>query len=764
MSAAPTPAYAAMLAQRSSTEPAQPCETPGGQGQRSGGTWATDLKSGGAARGASARWFPSKPGSGKHDGEKPKRRTRRTLLVLAILGTFLTPLLTATGASAHSNPAYSYDSSTGTTYPDWMAALPDTRRLSELSLPGTHDSGAAHFGGDTTETQSMDIDTQLNAGIRAFDIRLGNNEICPTSNGFYIFHGGICQFSKFKDHVMTPVYNFLLEHKGESVVMRIKPENGTDDDFASHVVEELATYDALMYKGGSSNPALLDMRGKIVVLQNFNGDASAATTFISYGDVDWQDNYSLGDNYDLADKWNDDIKAQFAKSDALPGNPGQIYGNFLSASGGGFPYFFASGHSSHETGALRLATVWTWDNVSGGSCKNSSQCIPEYPRLDCTAGPLKTCTVYFEGLNILAQNYINNSIKWRTGIVFADYPGAGLIKAIIDVNSRVVPDTTPPTVTVPAAMTVEATSAAGASVTFSATATDADPASPAVTCSPASASTFAIGTTTVTCSATDAAGNTSSQTFTVTVQDTTAPAISGTPGNQTAEATGAGGAVVTYTTPTANDLVDGSRTVTCAPASGTTFAIGATTVTCSASDTGGRSAPTTFTVTVQDTTDPVVNVPANVTREATGPTGATANYTASASDVVDGVTAATCAPASGSTFAIGTNTVTCFRIDAAGNTGTASFTVTVKGTSQQMTDLQAKVQTLPLDPPTQKNLQSILQNAQAAVARGDTRPACGMLSSFINQVQAQSGKKIATPTANDLIVDAQRIMAVLGCS
>ena len=101
----------------------------------------------------------------------------------------------------------------------------------------------------------------------------------------------------------------------------------------------------------------------------------------------------------------------------------------------------------------------------------------------------------------------------------------------------------------------------------------------------------------------------------------------------------------------------------------------------------------TASFTVRDTTAPTITVPANITANATMPTGAVVTYSASASDVVDGPTAASCAPASGSTLAVGTITVTCSRTDLAGNTGTASFTVTVKGVGQQLTDLQAKVQT-----------------------------------------------------------------------
>lgn len=78
-----------------------------------------------------------------------------------------------------------------------------------------------------------------------------------------------------------------------------------------------------------------------------------------------------------------------------------------------------------------------------------------------------------------------------------------------------------------------------------------------------------------------------------------------------------------------------------------------------------------------DTAPPTIFVPGNLTAEATGPGGATITYAASATDAVDGSVAVSCAPASGSTFALGTTTVTCSATDGAGNTATGSFAVTV---------------------------------------------------------------------------------------
>jgi hypothetical protein len=56
---------------------------------------------------------------------------------------------------------------------------------------------------------------------------------------------------------------------------------------------------------------------------------------------------------------------------------------------------------------------------------------------------------------------------------------------------------------------------------------------------------------------------------------------------------------VTYDEPNASDAVDPHPAVTCAPASGATFAVGATTVTCTARDATGNESSASFKVTVR---------------------------------------------------------------------------------------------------------------------------------------------------------------------
>jgi hypothetical protein len=84
----------------------------------------------------------------------------------------------------------------------------------------------------------------------------------------------------------------------------------------------------------------------------------------------------------------------------------------------------------------------------------------------------------------------------------------------------------------------------------------------------------------------------------VTVQDTTPPAIA-SHADVSIVASGPTGSNVSYTNPITSDVVDGSGTASCTPASGSLFPIGDTVVTCTAMDSYENSAtPISFVVHV----------------------------------------------------------------------------------------------------------------------------------------------------------------------
>jgi RNA polymerase sigma factor (sigma-70 family) len=247
-------------------------------------------------------------------------------------------------------------------------------------------------------------------------------------------------------------------------------------------------------------------------------------------------------------------------------------------------------------------------------------------------------------------------------------------------------DTTAPVLRVPDDRTVEAQGPRGTSVAFSASAREGGKAL-SVRCLPASQSLFRLGATTVRCSAADAQGNTVRGSFEITVIDTTAPRLV-VPSPLTVEATGPAGATATFQA-SATDRVDRGVKAACAPTSGSTFPLGATSVRCSARDASGNRVAASFPVTVVDTTAPVLNLPANRTVDTTNPKGVAVTYAATAADAVDGSLAPTCSPASGSVFAVGSTTVTCTARDARGNTSSGQFTVTVTYTPPPQADLVA---------------------------------------------------------------------------
>jgi len=169
-------------------------------------------------------------------------------------------------------------------------------------------------------------------------------------------------------------------------------------------------------------------------------------------------------------------------------------------------------------------------------------------------------------------------------------------------------------------------------------------------------------------------------TFNVTVTDTEPPSITCpaditqiTDPNQCS-------AVVVYPSPAVSDNCPTGAAV-CVPPSGSAFPKGATTVTCSISDSSGASASCSFNVTVNDTQPPQITCPANVaavTDQNTCPNPAcqAVNYAAPvATDNCPGVNVV-CNPPSGSCFPTGVTTVTCTATDTSGNTATCTFPLT----------------------------------------------------------------------------------------
>jgi subtilisin-like proprotein convertase family protein len=137
------------------------------------------------------------------------------------------------------------------------------------------------------------------------------------------------------------------------------------------------------------------------------------------------------------------------------------------------------------------------------------------------------------------------------------------------------------------------------------------------------------------------------------------------------------GAVVNYPAPTTSGSCG---TVTCSPASGSFYPVGATPITCN-----GTGAQCSFSITVNDVEAPTLTCPADIfTDVPPGSQSTTVDFPPpGVSDNCPGVGAPTCAPASGDPFLLGATVVACTASDAAGNDGNCAFDVTVGALSIQ---------------------------------------------------------------------------------
>jgi len=203
-----------------------------------------------------------------------------------------------------------------------------------------------------------------------------------------------------------------------------------------------------------------------------------------------------------------------------------------------------------------------------------------------------------------------------------------------------------------------------------------NPANPTASAEIASGGAIPDGIYAVTLSYLDTAGAVLASTSATDVLiDTTAPALT-LPAPITAEATSVAGAVVDFTA-SALDIGSGIATSSFTPASGSTFALGTTTVNAPAADHAGNTVTGSFTVTVQDTTAPVITPPADIGGPATSEAGSVVTFSApSISDAV-GVTEVTTPTPAAAPSRSAPPRVTIRATDAANNSSTATFNVSV---------------------------------------------------------------------------------------
>ena len=213
-------------------------------------------------------------------------------------------------------------------YANWMSLLPDGRYLSELNIPGTHDSATANVEGSWNASynkvacQKYFIEQQLYAGVRALDLRTrwhGNDMvmvhgdfICHTPD-----HNNRSKNKTFRS-VLDTVIEYLDKHPSEAVIVTLKIDSGNQDTGRQALINILNQYTTkrpdrfycwtgeafentpVAAQSRMTSPTLGQARGKIVLMTRVDMSGAGESSLYSYTGPDltqWDDSYKDRNHY-----------------------------------------------------------------------------------------------------------------------------------------------------------------------------------------------------------------------------------------------------------------------------------------------------------------------------------------------------------------------------------------------------------------------------------------------------------------------------------
>ena len=104
-------------------------------------------------------------------------------------------------------------------FADWMGQHSDDTKLSEMNIPGTHDT-MAFYGGIPAVCQTKPLTEQYDMGARFIDIRARRRE-----DTLPIHHGPVFQKAYFEEDVVAPTVEWLKRHPGETILMLVMMES-----------------------------------------------------------------------------------------------------------------------------------------------------------------------------------------------------------------------------------------------------------------------------------------------------------------------------------------------------------------------------------------------------------------------------------------------------------------------------------------------------------------------------------------------------------
>lgn len=202
----------------------------------------------------------------------------------------------------------------------WMASVPDSRLITDMNIPGTHDSAACFCAFSfISRTQSLTVSQQLNAGVRYFDFRFRY-----TSGKFVASHSiATCKKSKGvfaeelkADDIVSECIAFLKENPQETILFQLKETvSNTGTEFYAQFYDRYIKNNPSFWYVKNEIPALGQVRGKIILFRvagvdnNAFDDGNSGIDFTRYPYVGSRD----VDDWRLVDICSIETKKPYAK-------------------------------------------------------------------------------------------------------------------------------------------------------------------------------------------------------------------------------------------------------------------------------------------------------------------------------------------------------------------------------------------------------------------------------------------------------------------
>lgn len=222
---------------------------------------------------------------------------------------------------------------------NWMKNLSDNLSITDITIPGTHDTMTGKCEHIYYKTQTLSLDKQLEIGVRYLDIRLTKNLVAAHREWISDISG---------QNIFDSLKHFLEKYPDEFIIMRIQNANENKDDFPEYkkAIHSLINrnLDTLLLPINNDNheliwPTVREARSKIIVLECSPEEFKVPAIGLKRWAYNWHNNEHIR----LQDNWDGpEISEKIADIQDLATYPNQsigkegkrLYLNHISATNG----------------------------------------------------------------------------------------------------------------------------------------------------------------------------------------------------------------------------------------------------------------------------------------------------------------------------------------------------------------------------------------------------------------------------------------------